>query len=135
MGQARVVQVTRTMETPMMFDSLRGMAGMAGIMKDLPRIKAKLKEVKEEVTSRTVEARSAGGEVVAVASGRMRIVSLEISPDAICDFNDAEQLARLVTETSNEALDKAQEMASQAIKNAAEDLGLNIPQNALEGLL
>lgn len=119
----------------MMFDSLRGMAGMAGIMKDLPRIKAKLKEVKEEVTSRTVEARSAGGEVVAVASGRMRIVSLEISPDAIADFDDAEQLARLVTATSNEALDKAQEMASQAIKNAAEDLGLNIPQNALEGLL
>ena len=31
-----------------MFDNLKGMAGLAGIMKDLPKIKAKMEEVKQE---------------------------------------------------------------------------------------
>ena len=59
-----------------MFDSLRGMAGMAGLMKDLPRIKAKLEQVKEEVGGREVEASSGGGAVTAVANGKLRIVQI-----------------------------------------------------------
>ena len=54
-----------------MFDSLRGMAGMAGIMKDLPRIKERLGQVKDEVARREVEATTGGGAVTAVASGRL----------------------------------------------------------------
>ena len=53
-----------------MFDSLRGMAGMAGLMKDLPKIKAKLELVKEEVAKREVEASTGGGAVTAVANGK-----------------------------------------------------------------
>ena len=60
-----------------MFDSLRGMAGLAGIMKDLPRIKAKLEEVKAEISAREVQASTGGGAVTAFASGRLRIVRIE----------------------------------------------------------
>lgn len=124
-----------------MFDSLRGMAGMAGIMKDLPRIKAKLKEVKEDVSERTVEASVGNGGVVAVASGRMRIVSLRVDPVALASLaspgspDNAELVADLVVEAINLALDKAQEMVSKAITEAAEEFGFSIPPNALEGLL
>jgi hypothetical protein len=117
------------------------MAGMAGIMKDLPRIKAKLKEVKEDVSERTVEASVGNGGVVAVASGRMRIVSLRVDPVALASLaspgspDNAELVADLVVEAINLALDKAQEMVSKAITEAAEEFGFSIPPNALEGLL
>ena len=38
-------------------------------------------------------------------------------------------------EAINLALDKAQEMVSKAITEAAEEFGFSIPPNALEGLL
>ncbi|MCH2145839.1 MAG: YbaB/EbfC family nucleoid-associated protein [Phycisphaerales bacterium] len=124
-----------------MFDSLRGMAGMAGLMKDLPRIKAKLEEVKADVASREVEASTGGGAVTAVANGRLRIVRVTfdhallaglIDPDVP---EDGALAADLITGASNAALDKAQEMVAAALQEAAGDLGLPIPAGALEGLL
>ena len=32
-----------------MFDNLKGMGALAGLMKDLPRIKAKMEEVKQQL--------------------------------------------------------------------------------------
>ena len=52
--------------TPLMFDQLKGMAGMAGLLRDLPRIKAKMEQVKEELGRITVEAETGGG----ASSGR-----------------------------------------------------------------
>ena len=124
-----------------MFDSLRGMAGMAGIMKDLPRIKERLKEVKEDVSKRTVEASSGNGGVVAVASGRMRIVSLRLDPEVLASLmspdspDNTKCVEDLVVEAVNLALDKSQEMVSKAITDAARDFGLSIPPDALAGLL
>lgn len=124
-----------------MFDSLRGMAGMAGLMKDLPRIKAKLEEVKADVASREVEASTGGGAVTAVANGRLRIVRVTfdhallaglIDPDVP---EDGALAADLITGACNAALDKAQEMVAAALQEAAGDLGLPIPAGALEGLL
>ena len=44
-----------------MFDNLKGMAGMAGLLKDLPKIKAKMESVKRELERVTVEAQTGGG--------------------------------------------------------------------------
>ena len=124
-----------------MFDSLRGMAGMASLMKDLPKIKAKLEQVKAEVSVREVEATAGNGAVTVVANGKMRVVRLEVDHAALSVFtgggstDDVDLVAGLVIEATNAALDKAQEMISQAIQAAGRDLGLPIPQGALEGLL
>ena len=124
-----------------MFDSLRGMAGMASLMKDLPRIKAKLEQVKQEVSIREVEASAGNGAVTVVANGKMRIVNLRVDQTALSvlasgeSADDKELVANLVIEATNSALDKAQTMISQAISAAGRDLGLPIPQGALEGLI
>jgi hypothetical protein len=124
-----------------MFDSLKGMAGMAGIMKDLPRIKDRLAQVKSEVAVREVEATTGGGAVTAVANGRLRIVRIEFDHallSALVDGDSDEDRALasdLVSGACNAALEKAQEMITSALSEAAADLGLPIPAGALEGLL
>jgi DNA-binding protein YbaB len=128
-------------EPKTMFDSLRGMAGLAGIMKDLPRIKAKLEEVKAEIAAREVQASTGGGAVTAFASGRLRIVRIEFDHALLAaivegDSDDDRALAAdLVTGACNGALDKAQEMIAEALSNAAGELDLPIPAGMLEGLL
>lgn len=123
-----------------MFDSLRGMAGMAGLMKDLPRIKAKFQEVKAELATQEVTATSGGGAVTAIANGKLRIVRVEFDPAMLCalvEASDAESsafAANLITEACNAALDNAQTMIGDAIAAAADELGLDLPHGALESL-
>ena len=124
-----------------MFDSLRGMAGMAGIMKDLPRIKEKLEQVKNELADREVEASTGGGAVTATANGKLRIVRINFDHALLAGLIDANApedgalAADLVTGACNAALDKAQEMVGDALREAASDLGIPIPAGVLEGLL
>jgi DNA-binding YbaB/EbfC family protein len=124
-----------------MFDGLKGMAGMAGIMKDLPRIKARLEEVKAELSEATVEASAGGGAVVAVADGRLRIREVKIDPSmlgAIADTNsDADrQIAEdLVKGAVNAALEKAQEMVTQRLSDIASEMNLPLPPGGIGGLL
>lgn len=124
-----------------MFDGLKGMAGMAGIMKDLPRIKARLEEVKAELSEATVEASAGGGAVVAVADGRLRIREVKIDPSmlgAIADTNsDADrQIAEdLVKGAVNAALQKAQDMVTQRLSEIASEMNLPLPPGGIGGLL
>jgi DNA-binding protein YbaB len=124
-----------------MFDGLKGMAGMAGIMKDLPRIKARLEEVKAELSEATVEASAGGGAVVAVADGRLRIREIKIDPSmlgAIADTNsDADrQIAEdLVKGAVNAALQKAQDMVTQRLSEIASEMNLPLPPGGIGGLL
>ena len=57
-----------------MFDNLKGMASMAGLMKDLPRIKQMMEEAKTRLGETRVTAETGGGAVTAVANGQLREV-------------------------------------------------------------
>jgi hypothetical protein len=124
-----------------MFEGVKGLAGLAGIMKDLPRIKEKMEQVKAQLGELQVEAETGGGAVRAVASGHMRLVSLEVEPALLSSLVDvtAEEdqvMAReLIVGAVNAAFTKAQEAAHQHIAEAAEDAGLPVPPDAFRGLL
>lgn len=124
-----------------MFDNLKGMAGLAGIMKDLPRIKQKMEEVKGRLREMTVEAETGGGAVRAVADGQMRIVRLETDQTmlgGLIDSSNPDDLAMaqdLIVGAVNAALTKAREMAEQELSSAAQELGLPIPPGGLGGML
>ncbi len=124
-----------------MFDNLKGMGALAGLMKDLPRIKARMDEVKERLASITVEAETGGGAVTATANGRMELVALDVDPALIRGLVDAGEprdraLAQeLIVGAVNAALTKAREAAEREMSQAAGDLGLPIPPGGLQGLL
>ena len=124
-----------------MFDSLKGLGSLAGLMKDLPRIKAKMEEVRDRLGTITVEAETGGGAVRAVANGQLRLMSLRVDQALLGGLVDATNpddrtmAEDLIAGAVNAALEKAREAAEREMRAAAEELGLPIPPDALGGLL
>jgi DNA-binding YbaB/EbfC family protein len=124
-----------------MFENLKGIAGLAGIMKDLPRLKQKLEEVKEQLGAMTVEAETGGGAVRVTANGLLRVVSVELDPALISGLVDpANEQDRaiaedLITGAVNSALQKARELAEREMASAANEMGLPLPPGGLGGLI
>ena len=124
-----------------MFDSFKGMASMAGLMKDLPRLKAKMEEVKTQLKGITVEAETGGGAVHATANAQMELVSLKIDQAMLGGLVDASDPADrvmaedLIVGAVNAALAKAREAAQETISAAGAELGFPIPPGGLSGLM
>ncbi len=124
-----------------MFDNLKGMAGLAGLLKDLPRIKAKLEQVKQRLGEQTVSAQTGGGAVQVTANGLMLVVSLELDQSLLrglvdpANPDDRALAEDLIVGAVNTALEKAREMAQQQMVAAADELGVPVPPGAIEGLM
>lgn len=124
-----------------MFDKLRNAAGLAGLVKDLPRIRARIEQVKRELEARTVDAETGGGAVRAIASGRLRIISVEVNRPMLRGLidstgtDDLRLAEELIAQAVNDALARAQEMVATELHNAAEELNLPIPPGGLADLL
>ncbi len=124
-----------------MFENLKGIAGLAGMMKDLPRLKAKLDEVKQRLGDTTVDAETGGGAVRVTANGLLRVVSIELDAALMAGLVDpAHEQDRAMAEdlimgAVNSALQKARELAEREMASAAGDLGLPLPPGGLGGLI
>ncbi len=94
------------------------------MMKQAQQIQKQMMQLQEELEAATVEATVGGGAVKAVVSGKMKVESITIDPDAVSP-DDVEMLQDLVLAAVNEGLDKAQQMASE--KMGALTGGMNIP--------
>lgn len=124
-----------------MFENLKGMAGLAGLMKDLPRIQQKMEEVKDRLDEIIVEAETGGGAVRAEANGQLRLISLTIDPALISGLvdvgnpDDRAMAEDLIIGAVNAVMNKAREVAEREMATAAQDLGLPLPPGGLSGLL
>ncbi len=124
-----------------MFDNLKGMAGLAGLLKDLPKIKARLEEAKEQLGARTVTGETGGGAVRVTANGLLKIVSVEMDQALMAgliesaDAGDKAMAEDLIAGAVNAALTKARELAEQEMAAAAGELGLPLPPGGLSGLI
>ncbi len=124
-----------------MLEGLKGMADLAGILKDLPKIKARMEQVKQRLGEMTVSAETGGGAVRVTASGLLRVVSLDIDQTLLASLVDTanpldQELAEdLIAGAVNTALEKAREMAQRELAAAAGELGLPLPPGGLGGLI
>lgn len=124
-----------------MIDSLKNMAGLASLMKDLPKIKAKMAEVKDRLGDLVVEAETGGGAVRAKANGLMRVVSIEVDQALISGLvdstnpDDRAMAQDLIVGAVNTALTRAREAAEQQMADAAGEMGLPMPPGGLGGLM
>ncbi len=87
------------------------------------QLQKQMMNIQTELESAKIEGSSGGGAVKATVTGKMRVESITIDPEVISE--DVDLLQDLVTTAVNEALDKAQEMASTRM--GAVTGGLNIP--------
>jgi DNA-binding YbaB/EbfC family protein len=94
------------------------------MLRQAQQLQAKLAKAQEEIENAVVEASSGGGAVKVVVTGKLKIQSIEISPDAV-DPEDVEMLQDLVMAATNEAIEKAQELAQSRL--SAITGGMKIP--------
>lgn len=94
------------------------------MLKQAQELQKQMQKMQEELESSTFEATVGGGMVKAVVSGKQRVESLEINPDAV-DPDDVDMLQDLVLAAINDALDKSQESAASRLSGLTG--GLNIP--------
>jgi len=100
------------------------MKGMGNMMKQAQQLQSKMMKLQEELADKTVESSSGGGMVKVTANGRQQIVSIQIEQEVV-DPDDIEMLQDLVMAAVNDALAKAQEMASSEMGKLTG--GFNIP--------
>lgn len=124
-----------------MFEGLKNMAGLAGIMKDMPRIKQKLEDVKAKLARMELTAETGGGTVKAIVNGRMRVVAVHVDPAMMAGLVDASSDAdralaeELIAGAVNAGLEKAQQQAAEEFQAAAQELGLPMPPGGLAGVM
>ena len=94
------------------------------MLRQAQQLQARLAKAQEELESAVVEASAGGGAVKVVVTGKLKVQSIEISPDAV-NPEDVEMLQDLVMAATNEALDKAQELAQSSF--SAITGGMKIP--------
>ena len=94
------------------------------ILRQAQQMQKRLNEAQEALENESVEASSGGGAVTATVSGKQKLLSIRIDPAAV-DPDDVSMLEDLVLAAVNEAMDKAQELASRRI--GAITGGMNIP--------
>lgn len=103
------------------------MFGNLGQFADLMKTAAKAREMVEKATESIghlrAEGSSGGGSVVAVASGKLELVSIRLDPKLL-EEPDQELLEELIVSAVNQALTKAREASSEAISSAIGDLPL-----------
>ncbi len=100
------------------------MKGMGNMMKQAQKLQSQMMKLQEELAGKTVESSSGGGMVTVVANGSQQIVSIQIESEVV-DPDDVEMLQDLVLAAVNDALAKAQEMASTEMGKLTG--GMNIP--------
>lgn len=106
---------------------------MQKMMKQVQKMQADMARVQEELATKSVEAAAGGGAVVAVADGHGKLRQIRISPEAVTP-EDVSMLEDLVVAAVNEALRKAQELASEEMAKVTGNLNLpGLP--GLQGLL
>ena len=101
---------------------------LGGLMKQVQQMQGEMMKAQEALKDETVEASAGGGMVKVKMSGDLRLLSLEISPDAI-DPEDAEMLQDMVLAAVNEAIRSAQALMEQRLGGLAGGAlgGLGLP--------
>ena len=94
------------------------------LIRQAQQLQARLEKAQQELETATVQASAGGGVVTVTVSGKLKIESVTIDPQAV-DPDDVEMLEELVMAAANEALQKAQDLAQQ--KMGAITGGMNIP--------
>ncbi|MDD5603510.1 MAG: YbaB/EbfC family nucleoid-associated protein [Eubacteriales bacterium] len=99
-----------------------GGGNMGNIMKQAQKMQKDMQKLQEEMEQKTVEAVVGGGAVTVRASGKKEITEIIIKPEAV-DPDDVEMLQDLIMAAVNEALRKADEMATGEMSKITGGLG------------
>ncbi len=96
---------------------------LGAMMKQVQQMQAEMASAQEKLKDEVVEASAGGGMVKAKMSGDLRLLELQIDPQA-ADPEDVELLSDMVLAAVNEALRSAQELAASKLGGITGGMGL-----------
>ncbi len=99
---------------------------MGKLLKQAQKMQADVARAQEEVLLLEAEGSAGGGAVTASVNGKMEIIALKISPDAL-DPNDVGMLEDLVTAAVNQAVRKVREKSEARMAQATSGMAGMMP--------
>ncbi len=105
-----------------------GMAGGGGggggnMLAQLQKLQDEMAKTQEKLAEETVEVTAGGGMIKAVMTGKQKLMSITISPEAV-DPEDVDMLQDLILAAVNEALERSQALATERMNALTGGLGL-----------
>lgn len=111
-----------------MLENMKVMGALAGLMKNKDGLAEASRRVREKMDATRVTGTAGGGAAVAVVTGSMRVVSVELSPALVMgmagDAKTHELAGGLIAEAVNSAMKQAQQQLQEAVRVEAKALGL-----------
>lgn len=104
---------------------------LAGLLGNKGKLQEEIAKFQQSVAQITAEGTAGAGYVTVKVSGKMEVLSVRISEEAM-KLNDREMLEDLVAAATNQAMAKAREQVSQETAKVAQNMGL--PAGMLGGL-
>ncbi len=121
-----------------MFDKLKTMGAIAGLLKDKDRLRAAGERIKARAEEIRAEGEAGGGAVRVVASGKLKVLSIDVAPALVAgmaaDDRTRGLAGSLIAEAVNAALAGAQRQIQEEIGREARGLGLDDLPGARGGL-
>ena len=114
-----------------MFDALKNLGSLPGLMAKAREVQDKMKAMQEELAHKTVTADAGAGAVEATCNGRLELVRVRIDKARLPSADDTEVLEDLIVAAVRAAQAKAAELAKFEMQRAASEIGL--PPGMLPG--
>ena len=97
---------------------------ISSLMNQVQQAQEKMKQIQDELSSKTVTGAAGGGMVTVTVSGKQEILSLSIEKEVI-DANEKKMLEDLIISAVNDGLHKARELGQGEMSKLTG--GLKIP--------
>ncbi len=96
---------------------------MAGLLQQLPKLKAEMERLQERLGQVVAEGNAGAGMVKVRVNGKLEVLSCAISEEAF-RANDREMLEDLLRAAVNQAMERARQQAAEETGKMAAGLGL-----------
>ncbi len=101
----------------------REMGQMAGLLRQLPKIKEEMEKFQQRVAQVTAEGDAGGGMVKVKVNGKMEVLACTLSEELL-KAPDREFLEDLIRSAVNQAIEKARQRVAEETTKMASELGL-----------
>lgn len=111
-----------------MFDQLKAMGAIAGLMKDKERLREAVERFKDKTARLRVTGEAGGGAVRVTVSGQLRVTEVFLDPALIAGLQAGDggrtMAQALIRDATNDALTRVQALVHDELNREAQSLGL-----------
>jgi len=104
----------------------KGLSNLASLFKQAQELGGRMRQMNEELKNQKAVGIAGGGMVEVEVNGLTEVLRCRIQPQ-LCEEGDRELIEDLVTAATNQALGKARELHSNAMKQLSGNLNLELP--------